>query len=106
MERRANQRSTYMSRTEIAWQDGDRELTIPAMIEDRSSFGLGIAVPQPIPEGRHVRVRFHNRMIPGVVRYCLPRGQGALIGFWFEREQSDGIEPRKQHSEQLVDAGV
>ena len=106
MERRASQRSTYMSRTEIAWQDGNRELKMPAMIEDRSSFGLGIAVPQPIPEGRHVRVTYQGRMIPGVIRYCVPKGQGALIGFSFEREPSDGIEPRWRHTEQLVDAGV
>ncbi|MFL6447626.1 MAG: PilZ domain-containing protein [Bryobacteraceae bacterium] len=96
-ERRIAPRTPYISRTEIAWQDGKRELKMPAMIEDRSSFGLGIAVPRPIPEGSHVRVRYQDRMIPGVVRYCVRERQGALIGFSFEREQSDGPEPSWQH---------
>jgi hypothetical protein len=107
MQGRIAPRIPYMCQTEIAWQDGNRELKIPAMIEDRSSFGLGIAVPQPIPEGRQVRVRYQHRMITGVVRYCVPRGQGALIGFSFEREQSDSPEPRWQcYAENLVDAGL
>src|SRR5437763_10235449 len=107
MERRIASRIPYICQTEIAWQDGNRELKIPAMIEDRSSFGLGIAVPQRIPEGSQVRVRYQGRMIPGVVRYCVPKGQGALIGFSFEREQSDGPEPRWQHyTEYHVDAGL
>src|SRR5947208_2363713 len=101
MERRAAQRTTYMSRTEVAWQDGNRELHLPATIEDRCSFGLGIAVSQPIPEGTRVRVAYQGRMIPGVVRYCARQAQGAFIGFSFEREQSDGPEPRWQHSEHL-----
>jgi|tagenome__1003787_1003787.scaffolds.fasta_scaffold20966870_2 hypothetical protein len=63
------------------------------MIEDRSSFGLGIALAKSIPEGSHVRVRYQGRMIAGFVRYCVRQAQGSLIGFSFEREQSDGPEP-------------
>ena len=96
MERRATQRSTYMSRTEIAWQDGNRELKMPAMIENRSSFGLGIAVPQPIPEGSSCPGSISRP--DGSRSHSLLRSTAArsLIGFSFEREQSDGPEPSWQ----------
>src|SRR4051812_27059559 len=107
MERRIAPRTPYMSRSEITWHDGNRELKIPAMIEDRSSVGLGIAVPRAIPEGTRVRVRYQDRRIFGVVRYCVRQRQGALIGFSFEREQPDGPEPIWQHyAEDLVEAGL
>ena len=92
MERRAIERGTYMSRTEIAWQDGNRELKTPAVIENRSSFGLGSPSSQPIPEGSAFQLAYQGRMVQGVIRYCARQPHGFLIGFSFEREQSDGIE--------------
>jgi len=80
MERRAAQRTTYMSRTEVAWQDGNRELHLAATIEDRCSFGLGIAVSQPIPEGTRVWVAYQGRRSLELYAIALEKGKVPSLG--------------------------
>jgi len=75
-----------MSRTEISWTDGNEQMTIPGMIEDKSVSGLGIQIAKPIAVGTSVKVKFRNHEVAAVVRRCIRDGFRTLIGVSFEEE--------------------
>jgi hypothetical protein len=89
-ERRKDPRTPYISRAEVSWNNGNEEVRISGMIEDKSVSGLGIQVGKPIPVGTSITVRFGDRMAAGVVRRCVKLGVGVLIGMSFEADQRQG----------------
>jgi len=80
-DRRSEPRRTVISRVEVEWQDPDGAPRHAfAFIEDRSSSGVGMRIPNFIPVGTEIRIKGIRLDVRGVVRQCARAGYEYLVG--------------------------
>jgi hypothetical protein len=63
-------------------------MTQSGLLEDRSLSGVGFVVPDPIGVGTKVTVRGRVRELPGIVRYCRPKGAQYMVGVRLDQKDS------------------
>lgn len=80
-----------MCRIAITWEDetgGPRKQQ--AILEDKSSSGVGVSVKKAIPAGTRVNLRERDQERAGIVRYCRSDEMGYFIGIQFDKCDKEG----------------
>ncbi|HEX7361470.1 MAG TPA: hypothetical protein VF283_13355 [Bryobacteraceae bacterium] len=83
-ERRTDTRLLCADLVELIWKDeANREHRRVANLEDISLSGLCLCAEQGVSEGTDVRVHYGDGELVGVVRYCIFRSIGFILGVEF-----------------------
>lgn len=93
-ERRTDTRLLCADLVNLIWTDGmNRQHRRVANLEDISLCGLCLCAEVPLSEGTEVRVHYGDGELVGVVRYCIFREIGYVLGVEF----SEGCRWSTQH---------
>lgn len=93
-ERRTDTRLLCADLVNLIWTDGmNRQHRRVANLEDISLCGLCLCAEVPLSEGTEVRVHYGDGELVGVVRYCIFRQIGYVLGVEF----SEGCRWSTQH---------
>jgi hypothetical protein len=93
-ERRTDTRLLCAELVELIWRDeANREHRRMANLEDISLTGLCLCVEAAVREGTAVRVHYGDGELVGVIRYCILRDIGFILGMEF----SDGCRWSTKH---------
>ncbi|MGH9581723.1 MAG: hypothetical protein ACRD4O_02165 [Bryobacteraceae bacterium] len=83
-ERRTDTRLLCADLVELIWTDeANREHRRVANLEDISLSGLCLCAEMAVPEGTDVRVHYGDGELVGVIRYCVFRDIGFVLGIEF-----------------------
>lgn len=83
-ERRTDTRLLCADLVDVIWTDeSNRQHRRVANLEDISLCGLCLCAEVPLPEGTEVRVHYGDGELVGVIRYCVFRDIGFVLGIEF-----------------------
>lgn len=83
-ERRTDTRLLCADLVDLIWTDeANRQQRRVANLEDISLCGLCLCAETRVPEGTDVRVHYGDGELVGVVRYCIYRDIGYVLGIEF-----------------------
>jgi hypothetical protein len=70
-----------VTRVKVLWEDETgASLSDPALVEDRSSGGVGVRLDRPIPVGTNVKINLFQQEYTGIVRHCHAEGRAYVAG--------------------------
>ena len=85
--RRVEPRKTTICRISALWFDEEGAInSLTGLLEDRSRFGVGISVPEPIAVGTRVRICGRVRELRGIVRHCRYKSGKYFVGVHLDAE--------------------
>jgi len=85
--RRVESRKTLICRISVIWVAQEGAITtLTGFLEDRSRFGVGISLPEPIPVGTAVKIQGRMRELHRIVRHCRYEGGQYLVGVHLDAE--------------------
>ena len=83
---RSGERERVYGKGDLTWDDGTQAKQSTAEVRNISDNGLQLRVSEYVRTGAAAYLTGTEYQCVGAVRYCVPNGQGFLVGLQFSRE--------------------